>query len=30
MKEVFKKLNKRNIIERVPGLKGNKAAWRKE
>jgi ATP-dependent DNA helicase RecG len=29
MKEVFKKLNKRNIIERVPGLKGNKAAWRK-
>jgi ATP-dependent DNA helicase RecG len=29
MKEVFKKLNKRNIIERVPGLKGNKAAWKK-
>ena len=29
MKEVFLQLNKRNLIERVPGKRGNKAAWQK-
>ncbi|MBC6610972.1 putative DNA binding domain-containing protein [Hymenobacter sp. BT507] len=28
VKDVFYKLSKRNIIERVPGLNGNLAAWR--
>jgi ATP-dependent DNA helicase RecG len=29
MKEVFLSLNRRQLIERVPGKLGNKAAWRK-
>jgi ATP-dependent DNA helicase RecG len=29
MKTVFLNLKKRNIIDRVPDLKGNKAAWQK-
>ena len=29
MKEVFLSLNRRHLIERVPGKLGNKAAWRK-
>ena len=29
MKEVFLKLNKRGLVERVPGKFGNKAAWQK-
>jgi ATP-dependent DNA helicase RecG len=29
MKEVFLRLAKRNLIERVPGRKGASSAWRK-
>ena len=29
MKEVFYRLRDRGLLERVPGLKGNKSAWRK-
>jgi ATP-dependent DNA helicase RecG len=29
MKEVFYKLDRRNLIERVPGKRGNASAWRK-
>jgi hypothetical protein len=28
MKEVFYRLNKRQLIERVPGKRGNASAWR--
>jgi hypothetical protein len=28
MKEVFYRLNKRELIERVPGKRGNASAWR--
>ncbi|NQW10441.1 MAG: putative DNA binding domain-containing protein [Alphaproteobacteria bacterium] len=29
MKDVFLRLNKRQLLERVPGLRGNAAAWRR-
>ena len=29
MKDMFLSLNRRHLIERVPGKLGNKAAWRK-